>query len=344
MRLRLADISLFGIVPVCLFFVTASLPAQNSAAGSPREPVKVIIDTDIGEDIDDILVTAFALNSPEFEVLAVTTVDGNVAARSRVARKLALLYGKPELPVAEGYVRGIPQEDTTYSGFSGGVRYGEIAPDEQGLPPGSLLRADELIARLALRYPGQVSLVTIGSMSNAGQLLVRYPEAAAKLKQIVTNGGNFSSPEQSIGWNLRYDPLAAAIVSRSTVPWVLLSESTTRYCGLREEDVARLKNAGRPTTELLLQAIHWWHTNKTDATALPHVSDLNTFAYLLGGWVETTPGKVFIEIGPEGTLPGFRAEDDPRGRVLLGREIPREKAANLREVLMERLLAPPRAR
>ncbi|OGG03203.1 MAG: hypothetical protein A3F83_16685, partial [Candidatus Glassbacteria bacterium RIFCSPLOWO2_12_FULL_58_11] len=263
-----------------MLIAAAGLPAQNRAAGSPREPIKVIIDTDIGEDIDDILVTAFALNSPEFEVLAVTTVDGNVAVRSRVARKVALLYGRPELPVAEGYVRSIPQEDTTYSGFSGGVRYGEIAADEQGLPPGSLLRADELIARLAERYPGQVSLVTIGSMSNAGQLLVRYPEAAAKLKQIVTNGGNFSSAEQNIGWNLRYDPLAAAIASRSRVPWVLLSESTTRYCGLRQQDVERLKSAGLSTTDLLLQAIHWWHSNKTDATALPHVSDLNVFAYL----------------------------------------------------------------
>ena len=85
MRLRLAGISLFGLVPFCMLIAAASLPAQNSAAGFPREPIKAIIDTDIGEDIDDILVTAFALNSPEFEVLAVTTVDGNVAARSRVA-------------------------------------------------------------------------------------------------------------------------------------------------------------------------------------------------------------------------------------------------------------------
>ncbi|HLA38874.1 MAG TPA: nucleoside hydrolase, partial [Candidatus Glassbacteria bacterium] len=153
---------------LCLF----ATPVRVSAA---EGRIKVIIDTDIAEDIDDILCTAFALNSPEFEVLAITVVDGGVQARSRVARKVALLYGHPELPVAEGYVRSIPFEDTLYTGFSGGVRYGEVAPDESGLPPGSLLKADELIARLADKYPGEVTVVTIGSMSNVGQLLVRYP-------------------------------------------------------------------------------------------------------------------------------------------------------------------------
>ncbi len=305
--------------------------------------IKVIIDTDIAEDIDDIICTAFALNSPEFEVLAITTVDGSVAARSRVARRVAQLYGLPGLPVAAGYVRNIPLADTTYTGFSGGVRYGEVAPDENVLPPGSMLKADELIASLAERYPGEVSVVTIGSMTNIGHLLTRFPQSAAKLKQIVSNGGNFSGSEHSIGWNLRYDPVAAITAARSRVPWVLLSEPTCRYCSPRGEDVKRLEESELPTAKLLVEAIKWWRLNKAEvkATSLPHVSDLNVFAYLLGGWVETVPGDVFIEIGPRGSLPGFRAEDNPRGRILLGREIPREKGALLREIFFERLLGEP---
>lgn len=323
-----------------IFFaaITVAVRPELCTAGGR---IKLIIDTDIAEDIDDILCMAFALNSPEFEVLAVTTVDGNVAARSRVARKVAQLYGVPQLPVAEGYVRNIPLPDTTYTGFSGGVRYGEVAPDEQGLPPGSALKADELIASLAERYPGEVSVVTIGSMANIGQLLTRYPASAAKLKQIVSNGGNFSGSEHKIGWNLRYDPVAAAIAARSRVPWVLLSESTSRYCSPRAEDVKRLQESRLPTVKILVDAIKWWRTNKVDATTLPHVSDLNVFAYLLGGWVETVPGNVFIEIGPRGSLPGFRVENNPEGRILLGREIPREKGARLREIFIERLLGEP---
>ena len=327
---------------IALFYVLLPLAPLGAQPGERKEKIKVIIDTDIAEDIDDILVTAYAVASPEFEVLAITTVDGNVQARSRVARKVTKLFGHPEIPVAEGYARSMPLKDTTYTGFAGGVRYGEVAPDEEGLPEPSPLRADKLIAELAEKYPGEVNLLTIGSMGNVGHLLVRYPEAVNKLKRIVTNGGRFVSLEdQSIGWNLRYDPVAVAMTLRSRVPWVLLSETSSRYASLRQEDVDRLKNAGLPSTELLVQAIHWWRTNKTDATSRPHVSDLNVFAYLLGDWIETKRGNMYIDIGPRGKLPGFRVEEDPNGRLLFGNLIPREKAEKLREIFMQRLLSPP---
>ncbi|HUU29781.1 MAG TPA: nucleoside hydrolase [archaeon] len=327
-------------IPLLIFWCFDS-PASAGPQGS-ADKIKVIIDTDIAEDIDDILVTAFALNSPEFEVLAITTVDGGVWARTRVARKAARLFGKPQVQVAAGYVRNIPLDDIEYKGFEGGVRYGEVAPDEEGLPPASLLKADELIARLAMKYPGEVTVLTIGSMANIGQFLVRFPEAAKKLKRIVTNGGYLSpdGKEQSIGWNLRYDPIAAMITARSEVPWVLLSEGASRYASPRKEDIERIRNKKIPSTELLVQAIHWWRTNKTDATSLPHVSDLNVFAYLLG-LLPTERGNVFIEIGPQGTLPGFRIDPDPEGRIEFGRVIPKEKAESLRELLIERLVTPP---
>jgi len=327
---------------IALFYMLLPLAPLGAQTGEKsKEKIKVIIDTDIAEDIDDILVTAYAVASPEFEVLAITTVDGNVRARSRVARKVAKLFGHPEIPVAEGYARSMPLEDTTYTGFSGGVRYGEVAPDEEGLPGPSPLRADKLIAELAEKYPGEVNLLTIGSMGNVGHLLVRYPEAVKKLKRIVTNGGRFVSREdQSIGWNLRYDPVAVAMTLRSRVPWVLLSETSSRYASLRHEDVDRLTNAGLPSTELLVQAIHWWRTNKTEATSRPHVSDLNVFAYLLGDLIETKRGNMYIDIGPRGKLPGFRVEEDPNGRLLFGNLIPREKAEKLREIFMQRLLTP----
>jgi len=94
-----------GKLSVFLISLAVILPLNKLNAekeSTAERRIKVIIDTDIAEDIDDILVTAFALNSPEFDVLAITTVDGNVQARSRVARKVALLYGRPEVEVAGG--------------------------------------------------------------------------------------------------------------------------------------------------------------------------------------------------------------------------------------------------
>lgn len=332
-------IPFFGTI-LFLFSTAYTLHAQKPF-DPPEKPIKIILDTDIAEDIDDILVTAFAISAPEFEVLAVTVVDGGVEARSRVARKVIKLYGRPEIPVATGYSRSMPLTDKLYPGLTGGVRYGEVATDEAELPPASPLKADALIAQLAEKYPGEVNLLTVGSMSNAGHLLVRYPESAKKLKRIITNGGRFvTRDEQSIGWNLRYDPIAALLTQRSEVPWILLSETGSRYASLRQEDVASIKQAGLPTTEMLSQAIHWWRTNKTDATRLPHVSDLNVFACLLG-LIELEKGNMFLEIGPEGKIPGFRLEEDPSGKIQFGNIIPKKKAEALREYMIKCLLAPP---
>lgn len=317
------------------FSMLAAVVVLLSCNTLAAEPIKVIIDTDIAEDIDDILVTAYAVAAPEFEVLAVTTVAGNVPARSRVARMVTKTFGQPGIPVAEGYSRHVPLPDTLYTGLSGGVRYGEVAPDEAGLPAPSRLKADELIADIANRYPGEVTLVTIGSMTNVAHLLVKYPEAALNLKQIVTNGGHFRDmADQSIGWNLRYDPMAPLLAQRSRVPWVLLSETTSGPASPREQDVELLRRTGLPTTELLVSAIDWWKTNKPDATPLPHVSDLNVFAYLLG-LIEVRRGNLLLDLGPSGKLPEFRVEPDPKGAIMFGNTLPRDMAESLRTRFFE---------
>jgi len=305
-------------------------------------PIKIILDTDIGEDIDDILVTAFALNSPEFEVLGITTVDGDTQARSRIARKVTAPFGQPHIPVAAGYPRAMPNGDRTMRPGVG-VRQGELAPDEVGLPPPSELWADELIAKVTAEHPGEVYVLTIGAMTNVGQALVRFPEAAQNVKAIVTNGGtfDFAGRPPAIGWNLRYDPLAAAVVACSEAQWVLLPENATRFAAWKEPELERLRAADLPTTRLLAAAIDLWSTNKPDATKWPHVSDLNVLAHLMGGWLEVQRGRASIKVSP-GRLAELEIEHDPEGPHLLGGEVPEEKGAELRQLFMARILAPPR--
>ena len=334
---------------------------------------KIIIDTDIGEDIDDILVAAFALNSPELEVMAITTVDGNVQARSRISRALTRVYGRPEVPVAAGYVWEMPIEDSPFIREEVGITQGELAPTEEGLPPASPLKADALIARLAEQHPGEIYLLVLGSYANIGHLLVKYPEAAGKLKAIVTSGvfmdpGPFTPGKKMPDWNFRYDPLAGAVIMRSKVPWVITPSATTRYVGglpkeevdrlIKEglaayttnhasgmpwEDVDRMRAAGLPTTDLLVRAIDLWKKNKPDAGDYPHIADLSAFAYVLGGWATTFRGNVYITVPPHGVLPGVRVEEDPEGRALITNEIPQELGLKLYSQVMERLLAPPLA-
>jgi purine nucleosidase len=299
-------------------------------------PNKVIIDTDLGEDIDDIIVTAFALLSPEFEVIAITTSGGDVQARSRLARRLTATAGRPEVTVAAGYGRAMPQPDRPWPPGSS-ITQGELAPDEEGLPPASEEKADALIARLAAEHPGEVTVVTLGGMTNVGWALVRFPETAGRLKQVVSNGGWFGAQGTEIGWNLRYDPLAAATVAMSGVKWALLSENSMRFAHLREEEERRLRESGQPVARLLTEAIGWWRKNKPDATPRPHVSDLSVFAYLLGGWLETRRGRVTLSLTPD-RLPELRVEEDAEGPHWIGGEVERGKAEELREVVVGRLV------
>jgi len=302
-------------------------------------PVKVIIDTDIGEDIDDILVTAFALQSPEFEVVGIATVDGDTQARSRIARRLTAAFGKPEIPVAAGYVHGMPRADRDIAPGTA-VTQGELAPDDAGLPPACELTADELIAKTAAEHPGDVCVLTIGAMTNVGQALVRFPETIRNLRAVVTNGGLFGGRPTQIGWNLRYDPVAAAVVACSGVEWVLLPENAMRFASLGEKEVGGLKEARLPTTEVLAEAIRLWRKNKPDAAKWPHLADLNVFAYLMGGWLEVQAGRTILKVAPDRRAE-LEVEYDPTGPHLLGGEAPKERGGKLRRLFMERVLGSP---
>ncbi|MFH1071195.1 MAG: nucleoside hydrolase [Candidatus Glassbacteria bacterium] len=327
--------------PALIFYVLflSGNPA-GMAAQSPGQSdrIKIIIDTDIGEDIDDILVTAFALNSPEFEILAITVVDGDVAARSRITRKLTQLYGRPDIPVAAGYVWDMPLPDYPPWPGSGGLTQRELAPAEEGLPAGSQFRADELIARLADKYPDQVYLVTFGSMTNVGQLLVRFPQQAARLKGIVTSH------------NLEVDPVAAAITLRSEVPWVFLSaRNISPAVTVGPAEVERIRRAGLPSADYLARAIDLWYENKPDHSQYPHLADLCALAYLLGGWFPTYRGNFSITVPTRLYRTEYKRiewsiEENPDGRVTFGREMTAEKGAELNALFMERILASPAAR
>jgi len=308
-----------------------------------NDRIAIIIDTDIGEDIDDLLALAFALNSPEFEILAITTVDGDTIARSRIARRVVSAYGYPAIPVAAGNSRGIPQANEPYPPLTA-VTQNAVAPTEEGLPPASSVPADELIASMAARYPKQVYVVTIGSMTNIGQALVRYPETADNLAGIITNGGNFGPDrETSIGWNLRYDPVAAAVVARSDARWVLLPEGMDGLGGLTAADVGMIRQRGLETTNILMLAIENWRRNKKecDPETLPHLSDLRCFAYLLGETIDTCRGRVYLTIGPRGTLAELRVETDPAGPHILGWKTDRRRGQDLHDLFMQRILSEP---
>src|SRR5436190_20600183 len=82
-------------------------------------PVPIILDTDIGTDLDDAYALVLAARSPQLHLLAVTTVYGQVDVRSAIARKLLLLMGEDKIPVASGRPEALDGHKAAWGGWEG---------------------------------------------------------------------------------------------------------------------------------------------------------------------------------------------------------------------------------
>lgn len=174
----------------------------------------VIIDVDTG--IDDSLALLYACSSNEAEVVAVTCVSGNIAARQVARNTLGVLElcGRSDIEVALG--REVPL-----------VRPLIIAPDTHG-PEGigyaslgepsrtvSERHAADLIVAEAHRRPGEVTLITLGPLTNLAVALLREPELPTLLRGLVMMAGSYRSPGNTAPtseWNVAVDPEAMQVV------------------------------------------------------------------------------------------------------------------------------------
>ena len=112
------------------------------AAKAVSSPQLVIIDTDIGDDIDDAFALALALKSPELKVLGVTTTFGNTEMRARLVDRYLKAVGRSDIPVFAG-----PTTKTDNADDAGGLR--EAASGEEAFGDGA-----EFILRAAREHPG----------------------------------------------------------------------------------------------------------------------------------------------------------------------------------------------
>jgi len=216
----------------------------------PDRPLPILIDTDIGDDIDDALALALAVNSPEVELRAVTTVFGDVATRTRLALKLLATYGRADIPVAAG--RGTPLfgQRPTHP-----INQAVVLEEGESLPEPSALAADELILRAADEAQGALTIVTIGAMTNLGLAFLRDPSLALKARLVVMGG---VVGQQMGEWNIRCDPEAARICFESGIPLTMVGLDVTMQCRMSDADVEAVGSRGTPATTLLDRMIGAW--------------------------------------------------------------------------------------
>jgi len=220
------------------------------APASARIPI--LLDTDIGTDVDDAFALALILHSPELELVGVTTVSGDTQARARLAAKMLWEAGRPNIPVVAGEPgKPLPIEQTRWAeGFTSPALRSEKA-------------VDFLKAQIE-RRPGELTLVPIGPLTNIGALLRQDPAVAKKIKQIVMMGGSITyGYEPGSGpiaeYNIASDPAAAQVVFSSGIPILMVPLDVTAMLQLDAAARHRVFSHLSPLTNALTLLYHVWN-------------------------------------------------------------------------------------
>jgi inosine-uridine nucleoside N-ribohydrolase len=176
---------------------------------------KILLDTDIGSDIDDAVCLAYLLAQPACDLLGITTVTGQAPQRAQIASALCRAAGKdiPIYPGIEAPLLVNPRQVEAQQAAALGNW-----PHEVDFPRGE---AVEFLRRTIRAHPGEITLLTIGPLTNIGLLFALDEDIPALLKGLVMMGGLFGSarsPQRLEEWNLLLDPHAAEIVFRRSVP------------------------------------------------------------------------------------------------------------------------------
>ena len=222
-------------------------------------PTKIIIDTDPGQD--DAVAILLALASPEaFDILGIVAVAGNVplSFTSKNVRKVLELGGRPDIPVHAGCRRPMLREPRTAEYVHGPT--GLNGPDlpEPKMPLGKQHGVDWLIETIEAHPPGTITLCTLGPLTNIGMALVKAPDIAKRIRQIVMMAGAYfegGNVTPSAEFNVYVDPEAADMVLRSGIPITMLPLDVThqaRSTPARVKAFAGLGNrTGKAVAEML---------------------------------------------------------------------------------------------
>jgi purine nucleosidase len=213
-------------------------------------PVPVILDTDLGTDVDDCLALALVLRCAELELVAVTCVSGDVELRARMAERLLELHGRPRRPPV---LRGAGE---SLLGLRSPLWLGHegegLVPSDAGPsgPRTGAPHAATFIVDTVLRAPGRVHLVAIGPLTNVALALRQDPRVAPALGGLTLMGGAIRGPGRLdlpyAEHNIRSDPEAAHIVFASGAPVTMVPLDVTTEVRLTPAGVARIRGAGTP--------------------------------------------------------------------------------------------------
>lgn len=267
--------------------------------------LKIILDTDPG--IDDAQAIAFAVAHPKIELLGLTTVFGNATVDITTRNALTLLdiFGMPDVPVAQGAKQPLHQVRYPSPDFVHGKDgLGNLNLDAPG-SCAQAMSAAEFIVQKATAQPGEITLVTIGPLTNVALALKLDPSLPTKIKELVIMGGAVTEPGNVTPLaeaNFFCDPHAADEVLSHDWPCRIIGLDVTHKTPLFDGDLQRIRKAFENTQshmgEFLWQSSRFYfdfyredqrlaideetHAPMHDASALVALIEPDAFEYLSG--------------------------------------------------------------
>jgi purine nucleosidase len=232
---------------------------------------KVIVDTDVGDDVDDAFAIDLVLASPELEVLGLSSAWGDTALRARMLDRMVCETGRKEIAVHAGVKTDTDTKFTQAAWARAGVAH------EHGDAVGFLLEQ----ARAA---PGEVTVLALGPLTNLAAAYDRDPEGFRKLKQVVLMGGSIRRGYGDVGkpaepeYNIARDPQAAQKLLRSGVKVSMLPLDSTQL-KFGAERMKQLAAISTPMTDALQVLVAEW--GRGLESPVPTLFDAVAAAYLV---------------------------------------------------------------
>ena len=237
------------------------MTARTHAQPAPAVPSQaaaqqfVILDTDIGDDIDDAFALALLLRSPEVKLLGITTGFGDTELRARLVDRYLAAVGRTQIPVNAG----VPTPAANH--------FTQAAYARQAL---ALKHGDAVafLLRQIRAHPGAITLIAIGPLFNVQAAIERDPATFRRLKRVVLMGGSIyrgyddekpggANPPPSAEWNIHCDPAGLRALLASGVPVFMLPLDSTQV-HLTLPQLGSILSHGSPLTDQLTLLYHQW--------------------------------------------------------------------------------------
>ena len=218
-----------------------------------HQPIPVVLDTDIGDDIDDTWALAMLLNSPELELKLVTTAYGNTSYRAKIVAKLLEIAGRTDVPVGLGLPQG--QEE--------GAQAPWVADYALARYPGRVCEDGvEALIEVVLSSPQPVTIISIGPLPNISAALTCEPRIAERARFVGMHGSIFREYAGKAGscaeWNVVADIPASKQVFSANWPMTITPLDTCGRVVLRGEKYRAVLDCSSPLTRAVIDNYRIW--------------------------------------------------------------------------------------